>query len=128
MNHQVLVVDDSAMARTLIRRTLEVCGFENLQISEAANGLKALEQLKAKSFDLVLTDLNMPECDGEQLLKRIKASPRLNHIPVVVISSKTNSATQHKLINEYATAVLSKPISLPDLNSVLEESLKLEKE
>jgi two-component system, chemotaxis family, chemotaxis protein CheY len=125
--NQVLIVDDSTMARALIKRSLEICGFENLQVSEAIDGLNALEILKEKSFDLVFSDLNMPKLDGEGLLKRIKSSPKLNHIPVVIISSKTNSATERKLIADYAEAVLSKPLSIPLLNNVLENSLNLEK-
>ena len=125
--NQVLIVDDSSMARALIKRSLEVCGFENLEISEAPNGMEALELLKQKPFDLVFSDLNMPVLDGEGLLKRIKSSPKLNHIPVVIISSKTNSATEKKLIADHAQAVLSKPLSIPELNSVLENSLNLEK-
>ncbi len=125
--NQVLIVDDSTMARALIKRSLEICGFENLQVSEAIDGLNALEILKEKSFDLVFSDLDMPKLDGEGLLKRIKSSPKLNHIPVVIISSKTNSATERKLIADYAEAVLSKPLSIPLLNNVLENSLNLEK-
>jgi two-component system, chemotaxis family, chemotaxis protein CheY len=125
--NQVLIVDDSTMARALIKRSLEICGFENLQVSEAVDGLNALEILKEKSFDLVFSDLNMPKLDGEGLLRRIKSSPKLNHIPVVIISSKTNSATERKLIADYAEAVLSKPLSIPLLNKVLENSLNLEK-
>lgn len=125
--NQVLIVDDSTMARALIKRSLEICGFENLEISEASNGMEALGILKKKSFDLVFSDLNMPVLDGEGLLKRIKSSPKLNHIPVVIISSKTNSATEKKLIADHAQAVLSKPLSIPELNSVLENSLNLEK-
>ena len=125
--NQVLIVDDSTMARALIKRSLEVCGFENLIVSEAINGEEALEILKEKSFDIVFSDLNMPKLDGEGLLKRIKSSPKLNHIPVIIISSKTNSATERKLIADYAEAVLSKPLSIPQLNNVLENSLNLEK-
>ncbi|MCB0281025.1 MAG: response regulator [Calditrichae bacterium] len=125
--NQVLIVDDSSMARTLIKRSLEICGFENMEISEAPNGKEALDIMKNKPFDLVFTDLNMPVLDGEGLLKRIKSSPKLNHIPVVIISSKTNSATERKLIADHAQAVLSKPLSIPELNSVLENSLNLAK-
>jgi len=125
--NQILIVDDSAMARALIKRCLEICGFENLEVSEAVNGESALEILKEKSFDIVFSDQNMPKLDGEGLLRRIKSSPKLNHIPVVIISSKTNSATERKLIADHAEAVLSKPLSIPLLNNVLENSLNLEK-
>ncbi|HED09497.1 MAG TPA: response regulator [Caldithrix abyssi] len=125
--NRILIVDDSSMARTLIRRSLEVCGFDDLNVLEASNGVNAMEVLKNNPIDMVFTDLNMPEMDGEGLLKRIKSSPRLNHIPVVVISSKKSSATERKLIADHAVAVLAKPIVLPELNEVLEHSLSIEK-
>ncbi len=125
--NRILIVDDSSMARTLIRRSLEVCGFDELNVLEASNGVNAMEVLRNNPIDMVFTDLNMPEMDGEGLLKRIKSSPRLNHIPVVVISSKKSSATERKLIAEHAVAVLGKPIVLPELNDVLEQSLSIEK-
>ncbi len=125
--NRILIVDDSSMARTLIKRSLEVCGFDELEVHEAKNGVHALQVLKSSNIDMVFTDLNMPEMDGEGLLKRIKSSPRLNHIPVVVISSKKSAATEKKLIADHAVAVLAKPIVLPELNEVLENNLFIEK-
>ncbi|RMH64991.1 MAG: response regulator [Calditrichaeota bacterium] len=125
--NRILIVDDSSMARTLIKRSLEVCGFDELDVYEAKNGVHAMQVLKENNIDLVFSDLNMPEMDGEGLLKRIKSSPRLNHIPVVIISSKKSAATEKKLIADHAVAVLAKPIVLPELNEVLENNLILEK-
>lgn len=120
MIKRVLIVDDSTTARSIIRRTLEISGMEDLEIGEASNGLEALETLKANKYDLVFTDINMPDMNGEQLLKRIKSSPKLNDIPVVVISSMTNESKENKLLKEHAEKIFSKPLSLPDIQDFLE--------
>lgn len=120
MIKRVLIVDDSSTARSIIRRTLEISGLDELEIGEAANGNEALEILKANKYDLVFTDLNMPDMNGEQLLKRIKSSPKLNDIPVVVISSMTNESTESKLLSEHAEKIFPKPLSLPDIQDFLE--------
>jgi len=102
-----------------------MCGVEDMRIMEAKNGVEALSILKTDSIDLVFTDLNMPVLDGEQLLKRMKSSPKLFDIPVVVITSLNNPANEKRLISEHATAVLSKPLALPSMHKVLSEDLQL---
>lgn len=120
MIKRVLIVDDSSTARSIIRRTLEISGMEELEIGEASNGVEALEILKASKYDLVFTDLNMPDMNGEQLLKRIKSSPKLNDIPVVVISSMTNESKENKLLSEHAEKIFPKPLSMPDVQEFLD--------
>ncbi|MCD4693730.1 MAG: response regulator, partial [Calditrichales bacterium] len=83
MINRVLIVDDSKTARSIIRRSLEICGLQDAEIGEASNGREALQTLKTTEYDLVFTDLNMPEMDGEQLLKRMKSSPKLLDVPVI---------------------------------------------
>ena len=88
-----LIVDESAVARKMIKRSLEIVGLQDSDFSEAENSVEALEILKDSEFDLVCTDLNMPEMDGTQLLKRIKNSPKLTDTPVI-ISSLTNATRE----------------------------------
>jgi CheY-like chemotaxis protein len=113
------------MARQIIKRSLEICGLPDVKMFEASNGIEALEILKTEKIDLVFTDLNMPEMDGEKLLIRIKSSPSLNEIPVVIVSSKSNPANEKKLITEHAVAVLAKPLSLPSMHELLSEKLSI---
>lgn len=126
MIKRVLIVDDSSTARSIIRRTLEISGLEDLEIGEASNGEEALEILKSNKYDLVFTDLNMPNMSGEQLLKRIKSSPKLNNIPVVVISSMTNESRENKLLSEHAAKIFPKPLSMPDIQEFLENYIQEE--
>lgn len=121
MIKNVLIVDDSIIARSFIRRILEINGIDPSNTMEANNGVEALEILKRQKVDLIFTDLNMPEMDGEQLLKRIKSSPKLNHIPVVVITSSGNVAWEKKFLAQHARAVFTKPLSIPEVSKFLNE-------
>jgi len=116
----ILIVDDSATSRLIMRRCLRICGLDGVEFTEASNGNEALSILKEVPVDMVFTDLNMPEMDGEQLLKRMKSSPKLFNIPVVIISSTANTQKEKKLLEDNAAKVFSKPISLPELREYLE--------
>lgn len=110
-----LIVDESAVARKMIKRSLEIVGLQDSDFSEAENSVEALEILKDSEFDLVCTDLNMPEMDGTQLLKRIKNSPKLTDTPVI-ISSLTNATREKQLLSDHALKVFKKPLSLPEFS------------
>ena len=112
---KILIVDDSSTARMFIRRCLEIAGCQGADFHEAGNGRQALDLLRETPVDFILADLNMPVLDGRNMLKRIKSSPRTCDIPVVVISSASNPASDVELVAEGAYAVLSKPITPPAL-------------
>ncbi|MCH8124649.1 response regulator [candidate division KSB1 bacterium] len=100
----------------MIKRSLEIVGLQDSDFSEAENSVEALEILKDSEFDLVCTDLNMPEMDGTQLLKRIKNSPKLTDTPVIIISSLTNATREKQLLSDHALKVFKKPLSLPEFS------------
>ena len=87
----VLIVDDSAVTRAVIKRTIKLCGLPVDEYHEAGNGRLALEAMSSRRVDLVLADLNMPEMDGFEMIRHIAADPRLAGTPVVVISSEPNA-------------------------------------
>ena len=86
MGYSVLIVDDSPVMRSFIRRVLGLSGFEVGETMEAGNGEEALAQLSAHRIDVILTDINMPGMNGEELLKRLEADGILKRIPALVIS------------------------------------------
>src|SRR4051812_25555910 len=81
---RVLVVDDNGINRYMLGQHVTQLGH---QVAAAPNGLKALDMLRAETFDLVLLDVMMPEMDGHAVLERMKAEPRWQAIPVIVVSS-----------------------------------------
>jgi two-component system, chemotaxis family, chemotaxis protein CheY len=126
MIHTILIADDSSTARMVTRRCLEIAGYHEAEFLSAKDGQEALEIIKKQQVDLLVTDLNMPNMDGGVLLKFIKASPRFNELPVLVISSMGNQAKQEELLQHGAFAVLCKPISPADILQVM-QSLEPEK-
>ena len=107
-----LVVDDSSFARMMVRRCLESAGVPGDAICEAADGQQALNTLRDEtSFQAIISDLNMPVLDGRSMLRRVRASPRLCHIPVIIVSSLVNDERRADLTQLGAAAVVGKPIT-----------------
>ncbi|MDD4731426.1 MAG: response regulator [Desulfovibrio sp.] len=108
---RVIIADDSATARMVIRRCLEIAGLAGAEFLEAANGLEALELLEWGPPDLLVTDLTMPVMGGLDLLKRLKEDEEFNNVPVLVISSAKNEANEQEMKELGAFAVLPKPVN-----------------
>lgn len=107
----VLIVDDSATARMIIQQCMEIAGFRDACFLQAANGRAAVSLLRQQPVDLVLTDLNMPEMDGRQLLEVIRGAKILDAMLVVVITSAANEARERELRQLGANYVVAKPVS-----------------
>jgi len=104
---RVLVVDDSRTLRKFLIRELNQAGIT--RIDEAKNGLEAVELLKLQSFDLMLLDMEMPELDGLDVLKIIKADSALSYLPIIVISGAEDFAKTVECIQIGAEDYLPKP-------------------
>lgn len=126
MIKRIVIADDSTMARMFTRRCLEIAGCQGATFVEASNGEEALKLLKEEKADLLVTDLHMPVLDGEQLLSRILASPKLSGLPVIVITSADNPAKEKRFREMGAFAVLGKPVSPSVLAQALAPLLRKE--
>jgi CheY-like chemotaxis protein len=102
----VLVADDDAVNRLLLARGLERDGH---RVEAVADGLEALEALRAGLFDCVLLDVLMPGMDGYQVLEHIMSEPRFRHIPVIMISALEDVETVVRCIEMGAEDYLPKP-------------------
>ena len=83
---KILIVDDFSATRTILINQLSNLGYSNMVVSE--DGFSALARLKSALFDLVVTDLNMSDMSGLDLLKKIRSDSELKHIPVLMITSE----------------------------------------
>jgi len=83
---KILVVDDFATMRKIVRNILKQLGFNNIE--EADDGNSALTQLKSQSFDFVVTDWNIPNMSGLELVKAIRADENLKHIPLLMVTAE----------------------------------------
>jgi two-component system chemotaxis response regulator CheY len=107
---QVLIVDDSPVMRRYLARTLGMMGLE-VEIHEAGNGRDAIEKALCCRPDLIITDLNMPEMSGDELVTRIAADPVLGKTPIVIVSSDQSAGRPEELLQEGAVAYMTKPVS-----------------
>ena len=126
MKMTIVIADDSRTARFLIRQYLEMVGFYQAEFIEAENGRVALQQVKDNKANILFTDYKMPEMDGLDLLRRVKASPALHDLPVVVITSFANQAKIDELSENGAYAVLQKPLSMSKLHETIKPFLSYE--
>jgi two-component system chemotaxis response regulator CheY len=83
----MLVVDDSAIMRVMLIRTLRMSDLPLDRVYEAGNGVEALEQLAAHQIDVALIDINMPVMNGEQLISAMQADPKLAGVQAIVVSA-----------------------------------------
>jgi len=118
---RLLIADDNKVNRLLLGRTLELQGH---RVSSAENGRRALEMLRAESFDLLLLDLEMPELDGFGVLEQLAADPALREVPAIVTSSLEGVAHVARCIELGADDYLHKPVNPVLLKARVNSSLE----
>jgi two-component system, chemotaxis family, chemotaxis protein CheY len=124
MPKRVMIVDDSPVMRSFVKRTMTVAGLEVSACIEAGNGREALDRLRAaavggEQVDLILTDINMPVLDGEGLLEELRRDPALSRIPVVVVSTDSTENRVEALMRLGACDYVRKPFPPERLYGVL---------
>ena len=108
-NMKFLVVDDFSTMRRIVRNLLKELGFAN--VDEAEDGAVALQKLEAGAFDFVVTDWNMPNMDGLTLLQRIRQSPQLRHLPVLMITAEAKKENIIAAAQAGASGYIVKPFT-----------------
>ena len=111
---RVLVVDDSPVNRAVLKAMLKKIGVDNVKTAE--NGREALTALKGGSVDLVFSDLWMPEMDGRELVRAIRADAELSRLPVYLVTADVEARTRSEA--DGFTDVLLKPLTLEKLRAV----------
>ena len=93
MDKVILIVDDSATVRKFVSVSLTMQGFK---VVAASDGMDALEKLPLEKIDLVITDLNMPNMDGFELIRALRDSPEYRDLPVIILSSLGDSVSKER--------------------------------
>ncbi|MCC6491013.1 MAG: response regulator [Candidatus Hydrogenedentes bacterium] len=119
----ILVVDDSDTVRAIILKTLKMSGIALNAPLEASNGAEALTVLKEQWVDLVLTDINMPEMGGVELIERMKEDDILKAIPVVVVSTEGSATRIEELKAKGVKAYVRKPFTPEQIREVVDQVL-----
>ena len=117
----ILIVEDSATTRALIRAVIEELGeFETV---EASSGFEALKMLPQQEYDLIITDINMPDINGLELIHFVKSNPRYSHIPVVIITTEQTGEDRDRGMALGAFAYVTKPFNPEELQQTITRSL-----
>ena len=121
-NPRILIVEDSSMVRMTVKRTLASVDFDVTEAVDGAIGLAtALEA--ATPFDLILTDLNMPNMDGLELIKAIRANPDTKFLPVIMLTTESQDDKKQAGKAAGATGWIVKPFNPEQLIAVVRKIL-----
>jgi two-component system, chemotaxis family, chemotaxis protein CheY len=118
-----LVVEDSPVMREFIVSSLST--FSNIRPLQAANGFEALKTLPQQTIDIILTDINMPDINGLELVAFLKNHPEYRNIPVVIISTEKSEEDRKRGLALGADDYLTKPFQPDDLQLIIRKLLKL---
>jgi two-component system chemotaxis response regulator CheY len=117
----ILVVDDSATTRSLVASYLT--DWDGVEVVEAASGFEALRVLPARGVDLIVTDINMPDINGLELISFVRANPNYRRIPVIIITTENSAEDRKRGLDLGASDYLVKPFSAADLRRAVEAAL-----
>ena len=119
---RILIVEDSPTMRALLVSALE--DLEGpLKISEVESGFEALRQLPRESYDLILTDINMPDINGLELVSFVKSNEAYRSIPLIIVSTEGSERDRDKGMSLGAEAYLAKPFDPGDLRQIARDLL-----
>jgi two-component system chemotaxis response regulator CheY len=121
-NMKILVVDDFPTMRRIVRGALKQLGYAN--ITEAVDGADALEKLKAGDFEFVVTDWNMPNMNGLELLKKIRAHETLQGLPVLLVTAEADRQNVIEAAQAGVNNYIVKPFTVEILQQKIEAIFK----
>ena len=126
MSLRLMIVDDSTSMRSFIKRVVRVSGLEVDSYHEAADGVEALEVLNHQEVDVILTDINMPRMNGEELVRRLSDSGLTATVPVIVVSTDATALRKDHLTALGAKGYLTKPFLPESLREEIERVLEMQ--
>jgi two-component system, chemotaxis family, chemotaxis protein CheY len=118
MAKSILAIDDSASIRQMVGFTLKSSGYE---VVDAVDGMDGLEKAKGKTFNLILTDQNMPRMDGLSLIKSLRALPQYKTVPILMLTTESSDAMKQQGRAAGATGWLVKPFDPQKLVEVVKK-------
>jgi two-component system chemotaxis response regulator CheY len=118
----VLIVEDSKAIRTMIRVSLEETG--GFFAVEAGTGFEALKTLPTRPFDLIITDINMPDINGLELIGYVKSNPAYKDIPLVIVSTEKSDEDKKRGIALGAQGYVEKPFKKEELMAMVTKVLE----
>ena len=119
MSFNVMIVDDSGAMRAVIKKVITISGFKMSLCLEAGNGREALERLQENWVDVIISDLNMPEMNGLELLQSLNQDALYQNIPAIIVSTEGSSERMKEALNRGAKGFIKKPFLPEDIRKIL---------
>ena len=119
MAFNILIVDDSSTMRMIIKKIIKVSGFDIGEVFEAADGREAIKVLTDEWIDLVLTDINMPNMNGLELISEMKKDEMLQSIPVVMVTTEGGEKRIQESMKLGASGYIKKPFLPEEIKKTL---------
>lgn len=120
MTASILTVDDSPSLRMAVRAALTGAGYS---VAEAADGIEGLSKAAASRFDLIITDLNMPNMDGLTMIRELRRSPGQAGVPIVFLTTESDDSVKMEAKSAGATGWLVKPFNADQLVRIVKKVL-----
>jgi two-component system, chemotaxis family, chemotaxis protein CheY len=120
MSKTVLTVDDSASMRQMVKLTLSGAGY---QVVEANDGADGLSKAQAGAMDMVVTDLNMPNMNGLELIRELRKLPAYKGVPIIFLTTESDATMKQEAKAAGATGWITKPFQQEQLVSVVKKVL-----
>lgn len=117
----ILYIEDNAQNMRLVRKMLKADGHDML---EALNGTTGIEMVEKHNPDLILMDINLPDIDGMEVTRRIKAKPEFADIPIIALTANAMHGDREKFLEAGCDGYLAKPISRRELSNIVSNFLR----
>jgi two-component system chemotaxis response regulator CheY len=122
-DRSILIVEDSSTTRALIKAIIEEIGDFNTV--EASSGFDALKLLPTQEFDLIITDINMPDINGLELISFMKNSPKYKDLPLIIVSTERSEEDKKRGMDLGAVAYITKPFKANELQEVIKQVIDI---
>ena len=119
---RVLVVDDFSTMRRIVKNTLRQIGFTNIE--EAEDGQKAYDRLSVEKFDFVVSDWNMPNMTGIDLLRKVRATPQIKDVPFLMVTAEAKQENIVEAIKAGVPNYIVKPFTVATLDEKIKKIFK----
>ena len=117
----ILIVEDSSTTRALIRAVIDELG--DFGTVEASSGFEALKMLPQQEYDLIITDINMPDINGLELINFVRNNSRYSHLPIIIVSTERSEEDKKRGMALGATAYVTKPFKSFELQETIKKIL-----
>ncbi len=117
MSKNILIIEDSSTMRSMISAIIEEMG--GFVITEAGSGFEALKILPTQNFDLIITDINMPDINGLEIVNFVKNHPNYRNIPLIIVTTERSEEDRKKGLALGAADYVTKPFKSEDLQKVV---------